>query len=383
MSQTVNKDDRSQVEIECKWPSTLNKDGYVFREDIDKSRNALIVPKAVLNELAVSEYRYVEVSAAGNYEDVTLALQVLTFEDVPASGPPWKASLRTNLMDELPGDPPAVPVRISSLDIKYSDQKLESYPGYSDDIVEYDYCYLSESVISDVDAEPTEYVEVYNPEHGGRMPLRVRELRDIENDETKALMSGQARNVLQVETGDKVSVRECVHAQPPQPKWWERTLATIVGFRELGLRVQTGRDRDEHRNVVRISEDVMEILAVESGDQIILEWGGTPTSVRCLPPENTDLDPMEILIPSTVRDRDQFDVSIHDSVHVRRNVLYILKKQVAFSTLGILGVVVGGLQVAVILNLSLIVASLLILFTSFFMIWLLMLPERQRCARGD
>lgn len=381
MSEHRVADTQSQIVIECSWPSTLENEGYVFKNDIDKSRNALIVPQAVLEKLSISEYSYVKASVGP--QSFQLTLQVLSFEEVPTDGPPWKASLRTNLMDELPGDPPAIPVRIAPSSIKYSTKELESYPGYSDDIVEYDYCYLSESVISEVNAASGEFIEIFSPEHGGRMPLRVRKLRDSEKNKTKARMSGQARNVLQLETGDKVGVRECVHAQPSHPKWWEQILIPIVGYRELGLRVQIGLDRDEHRNVVRISEDVMEILAVESGDQIILEWGGTSTSVRCLPPINDDLKSMAIQIPSTVRDRDQFDVSIHDSVHVRRNTLYILKKKVALSTLGILGVIVGSLQIAILLNLSGIATVLLIVFTSFFVVWLLMIPERQRCARGD
>jgi hypothetical protein len=122
--------------------------------------------------------------------------------------------------------------------------------------------------MSDINIEPTEYVEIYSPEHGGRMPLRVRKLREGENSEAKARMSGQAKNVLQMDTGDRVRVRECVHARPSGPRWWEQILAPIVGFRELGLRVQTGLDRDEHRNVIRVSEGVIEIIAVEPGDQM-------------------------------------------------------------------------------------------------------------------
>jgi hypothetical protein len=64
-----------------------------------------------------------------------VVLQVLSFEDVPDNGPPWKASLRTNLIDKVPGDPLINPVQISPLDAKQSPQVLQSYPGYSDDIV--------------------------------------------------------------------------------------------------------------------------------------------------------------------------------------------------------------------------------------------------------
>jgi len=372
----------SPVTVTCDWPSSLDDNGYTFSEGVDKSRNAIVVPGAVLDTLGIEECEYVEATSASNPATPGVILQILSFEDVPDDESETKASIRTNLMDEIPGDQPDERVILRKIEIDSPDEFLKSYPGYSDDIVKYDYCYLSDEINSEIGIEPGEYIESYNPQHGGRMPLKARKLRDRDRPD-KIRMSGQARNVLQLETGDEVRVRECVHARPSQIRWWERILGWFVGFRELGLRVQIGRDRDEHRNAVRLSEDVMELLAVDPGDQIVLEWNGTPTSVRCLPPVEGDLESMGVKVPSTIRDRDGFDVSIHDSVHVRRNMLYILRKQVALSTLGILGVLIGSLQVAIYLELSTIQAVPLAIFTSFIVVWLLLLPERQRCAVGN
>lgn len=370
-----------EIELACHWPSTLEKQGYVFKDEIDKSRNALVVPQPVLDKLGISEYEYIKIHSTSVDEDKDIILQALSFENTPDECLPWKASLRTNLMDKLPGEQPDDLITIEAYSVDSSDG-LPVYPGYSDNISEYDYCYLSEHLRETVDVVAGDYVEAYNPKHGGRMPLRVRELRATDGED-KIRMSGQARNVLQADIGDDIRVRECVHAQSAQLRWWERVLAPIVGFRQLGLQVRRGLDRDEHRNVVRISEDVMELLAVDEGDQIVLEWNGTSTTVRCLPLEREELNSMDVMVPSTVRDRDQFDVSIHDALHVRRNTFYILRKQVALSTLGILGVVVGSIQVAIYLDLAITTAILLILIMSIFVVWLLLLPERQRCARGD
>ena len=367
------------METVCYLPLTLEDQGYVFREEIDKGRNALVVPQPVLDRLEASEYEYVTLSETGETQNQSIHLQVLSFEDTPVEGPPWKASLRTNLLDKLSAEHSADSLAIRKYDVRSSDQ-LVSYPGYSDDINEYNYCYLSEQVRSAVGVTLEDYVEVYNPEHGGRMALKVQPLRATDAAE-KVRMSGQARNVLQTDTGDEVRVRECVHAQPARLRWWERVLNPIVGFRQLDLKVRRGLDRDEHRNVVRISEDLIELLAIDPGDQIMLEWNGTSTAVRCLSPEYGDLKSMEIKVPSTIRDR--FDVSIHDALHVRRNTLYILRKQVAVSTLGILGVTVGTLQVAIYFDLSITAAFLISLIMSIVVVWLLLLPERQRCARGD
>jgi antitoxin component of MazEF toxin-antitoxin module len=371
----------STIELECHWPSTLEKQEYIFNEETDKSRNALVVPKSVLDDIGISEYGYVKLSVANKSSVQDVILPALSFEETPDEDPPRKASLRTNLMDQLPGQQPEDTLKVEAYSVLSSDA-LPAYLGYADDIYEYDYCYLSESVRETVGAAVGDYVEAYNPEHGGRMALRVRALRTTDNAD-KIRMSGQARDVLQIDIGDEVRVRETVHAQPTQLRWWERALSPLVGFRQLGLQVRRGSDRDEHRNVVRISEDVMELLAVDQGDQIVLEWNGTSISVRCLPPRDDDLESMEIKVPSTVRDMDQFDVSIHDAVHVRRNPYYILRKQVAVSTLGILGVIVGSFQVASYLNLAITTAILQSIIMSIFVIWLLLLPERQRCARGD
>lgn len=368
-----------EIEISCYLPLTLEGQGYVFRDQIDKGRNALVVPQPVLDSLEISEYEYVTLSETGETQKQSIHLQVLSFEDIPVKGSPWKASLRTNLLDKLSAEHSADSLTIKPYNVRSSDQ-LISYPGYSDNIYEYNYCYLSEQVRAAVDATLGDYVEVYNPEHGGRMALRVRPLRATDEAD-KIRMSGQARNVLQTDTGDEVRVRECVHAQPAQLRWWERVLTPIVGFRQLDLKVRRGLDRDEHRNVVRISEDLIELLAIDPGDQIMLEWNGTSTAVRCLSPEYDNLESMEIKVPSTIRDR--FDVSIHDALHVRRNTLYILRKQVALSTLGILGVIVGTLQLAIYLDLAITTAFLISLIMSIVVVWLLLLPERQRCARGD
>lgn len=368
-----------RVEIECLWPTDLEEAGYEYQSPEDKYRNAIILPQDVMDDLGVTQFGYVEATpTSGPHREEKTILQALSFQSTPDRAGELRASLRTNLMDNVGITPDDSTVAIRNHVVSQT-RPIPNYAGYSDDVTGYDICYLGAGERDEIGIGVGEAVEVYNPDTGGRFPLSVRELRQHEPNR-KMRMSGQARNVLQRTTGDEVVVRKPVHARPASYSATEQILNHIVGFRQLGLRVSAGRDRDEHRNAVRLSPDVMELIAVEPGDQVILEWNNQKTSVRCLEPVDDDLDSMTIKIPSTVRDR--LDVSIYDAIHVRRNMGYKFQQQIALSTLGIIGVFVGSIQASIYVGLAPSQMIPMIVLLSILVVWLLLLPERRRCGRG-
>lgn len=377
----------SEVTVECDWPSTFE----AYRNRHDELRNAIVIPQSCFDDLDVPPFSYVEaVPESESFVDTDPAVfHAVAFDEMNVDGPPYPAALRTNLMREVgEGREPTRKLRLRPLtrdggrELPESDL-LDVYRAYATDTDSHFKCYLHSTVRDDLRVSEGDFVECYNVETGGRIPLRVASLHDDE-DSGKIRMDGHSRRVLQVGLDDQVRVRPCVHAFPARMGLVERLFDPFVGHRQVGLRVVAGRDRDEHRGIVRIDDDMMELLGVSPGDMVTIEWNGQRTSARCLLPEADDHDELSVRMPSTVRDK--IGVSIYDTAYLRRDMPYVFSKSVALSTFGILGVVLGGLRVSefVATNFGLVLDPVFVLLViglvSVLVIWLILLPERRKCT---
>jgi hypothetical protein len=192
--------------------------------------------------------------------------------------------------------------------------------------------------------------------------------------------------------------------------------------------VRPGLDIDEERRIDRVEPDTRNLLGIENGDRIVIEWGGQEHNVKCLDlPDSVDVDPESatsdelsqveddspngegtstsilsgnhssnhIYMPST--ERKAVNACIEDLVKVRRDMQYTMGKQVSVSILGILGAFIAGgpiftqiqsfvpevlgasLPSIVIAGVGIISSGLFFIFGSLFLIWILMYPKRQEC----
>lgn len=230
-------------------------------------------------------------------------------------------------------------------------------------------------------------VELYNSETGGRIAVTVGFPHS--NPEVVRL-DVRSRQALDLTTGDDVGVRDISITRRTAFGIKRWLLKRMVDTRQMPFYVQLGPDQDEYRNIVRISVDMMNFLGVEEGQDVTLTWRGQTTKAQCLATEFGDGDPPNtIKVPATKRD--EIDVSVHDSVVVERDMWSIFREQMAVSTLGIFGVIIGTLQIAPLLDVQWLVnrlglvpagvgTAVLLVVVSVFVVWILLMPVRQQCT---
>lgn len=380
------------VVVECRRPFDFPDVAYA--EHDDQFRNAALLPRSVLDDLDVAPHEYVRLRLHDAVDDTGtgVVLPAVPFEPagehVPGDHPP--VALRTNLTEKLrDGLEPGTLLAVTA--VERPQRELQVGRGY-DDNRGAGICYLAPSVRDAVGVSPDEPVELCNPVDGGRSVLHTATLSEEDVNEGMVRFDGHIQEALDVGFGERVSVRSPSSHEPVEPSIRERLLGWLIDYREVHLRVELGLDRDEYRNVVRMQEDTMQFLGIDPGDRIVMTWNGKRLSTQCLlPPEGVSVPDASLLVAST--DRDPVDVSLYDTVTVRRDMGHILKQQVAVSTLGILGVVFGVFQAANAATLddmlvaefgpfgTIVVLAAVAALASVLVIWLLLFPERQKCSR--
>lgn len=351
----------------------------------DKMRNCLLLPKPLLKQVNADNFSYVkaDTECETDWEDST-ELYVIAVNDVISRN---RAGLRTNLLSEI--DP-----ELSfgdSICITKSERSvvrpLTVKRAFADEHVGRR-CYLHPDLFDMLGIDKGEQVEVFSLETGGRSSLPVWESQVPNEGRQIVSVDGHTRRVLDIEVGDQVGVRNDSNDRNLRGLR-ERLFSFFVNYRETALRVLPGFDRDEHRNIARINRDMMEFLGIEPGDKVKIRWQGDKATVQCLlPPEGENVAPLSIRLPSTERDR--VGVSIYDSLELQRDTGYVFKKQIALSTLGVLGVIIGMFGILDSVRFDPVVSFLgteasvalfvfAVLLVSVVVIWILLYPERQRC----
>jgi len=396
---------------------------HCFKEG-DKFRYAIIVPKAVLSKLCnTSQYEYVKLSTPETETSGTLA-QIITFSEehdlneFSTDDGIYYSCVRTKLQREIglepDGDEDEIPIeireyntlaldslsihRVSAWEQEARDITTEGLAGY---ITEEDFDKVEELNRGDI-------CELINPETGARIQLPIEPYKHKQRENKTIRLNGITRKLLRVDSkdeGENNTIQMRVLTEFDQENenldrfyiWIGRL---FVDYSYSQFRVLSGYDRDEGRNVVRMNEDAMKGLGIEENDRIIMSWlkeTEKKRNVRCQSgwEEDMELEPAEssessygeeeslsIRVPST--ERDNLNISVGDSIRVRRDMRYQAGKQVALSAFGILGVIVGTNQL---INMIYNQISLIYIGTSIFSIivlsvvtvWLIMSPIRQKC----
>ena len=385
------------VVVRCERPSGFPDDA--FRDEYDWFRNAIVLPPYVFRELGVDPFCYLEAIPNEEPYDWGAAVVVfaVAFEETMdrdrTARLGHEAVIRTNLMNEIS---PLLEVdneiRLRPVADRPTDE-LRAMRSYADQFSG-EVCYVHPDVRSDIGVDVGATVEAHHTVTGGRHHLELRELRSDRESTDVVRIDGHSRRVLDVELGETVRLRKPKDVEPTRRGFETRLLDGLVGRRAVSLRVLPGLDRDEYRNIARINADTMRFLGIESGDIVTIEWKGRTATIRCMdPPEGTSVPPLSILLPSTERDR--IDVSIYDACTVYRDVGYVFRKHLSLSTLGVLVVLLGAVQVvdvgAAIEGVSsagelvalTVVAVLTVAAVALATVWLMLYPERQRCAQFD
>lgn len=336
-------------------------------------------------------------------------------------------SIRTNMLQQVYGTEYRPELVIEPLSVETFERVV--YPEYADETPTGYNCYLSAEDIEEAPFEAGDVVEVRSEQSGGRLPLTVHELNpswklDRRIDEPVVGVDGYSRRILGIEKKQigsvSLSVYRSVQAETVRPSWRAWLLGRLVGAESTRLRVESGISRDEYNGIGRVSADTMASLGVDPGDVIVLAWNGRSTRVRCLetpgrasetPAARHDdesvfpghvttseepssggraaadpaVESLTIKLPHTVRDA--IGVNIGDGVVVRRDVSYMLRKRIALSLFGIIGIFVGGLQIGLLFSplatVELLLLAVTLVLTAGFAVWLVFYPERQRTTRSS
>jgi len=380
------------IEVTCLRPaSDFSADIYRQQEHI--LGNAVAVPTHVFDEMGVEPFCYIR--ARYHPDDAGKLVYAIPFSD--SYNPDENViAISTNLMDGIdPNLGVGEEIEIEPVDAPCSDP-LTVYRPYSD--LRAGTCYLDPEVLSNIDVEKGEEVEVYNTETGGRVTLTADTLFENDRDTEKVRLNLHSTKIIDVDFGDTIKVRKAVDidgegsntiiqkVQNSISRLEDRLLEFFVGSRKVRLKVEQGKDQDEYRGIIRVDSSTMSYLGVEEKDRVIADWKGTEISVQCLPKSDGGEEPLAVLVPSTVRD--QLEVSNFDGINVWRDRGYIFQKRIAISLLGILGVVFGTFQIATVSTISSILlervgvlGNLLILLgvsalLSLPVMWFLLLPAR-------
>lgn len=393
-------------------------------KDGDKFRYAIIVPKTVLSQLKnTNEYEYVELFSPESSTSGTLA-QIITFSEehdpneFSTDDGVYFSCVRTKLQREIGLEPNDDEEEIP-IEIRESDPVvLESLRIHRDSAWEQETRditteglagYITEDDFHNVAAlNRGDICELINPETGSRIQLPIESYEHKQRENKTIRLNGITRKLLRVDSkdeGQNNTIRMRVLTEVDQGDRKLDRLFTWIGRRFVDysysqLRVLPGYDRDEGRNVVRMNEDAMKGLGIEENDRIVMSWlkeTEKKRNVRCQSgwEEDKKLEPAEssessygeeeslsIRVPST--ERDALNISVGDSIRVRRDMRYQAGKQVALSAFGILGVIVGTNQL---INMIFDQISLTYIGTSIFSVlvlsvatvWLIMSPIRQKC----
>ena len=374
--------------VKCRRPFDFDDDAY--EEYDDQFRNSAFLPSHLFDDLGVEPYEYVRVSEHG-HEGEGVVIQAVPFDPVTSEreeGYPL-AALRTNLTEKIrDGLSRNTLLDVTATDCPYREMQVGR--GY-DDNRGAGICYVTPSAKRAVGADEDDPIELYNPVDGGRSILETSPLSADDANESVVRVDGHIQETLGVEFGNTVRMRAPADSDTVDPSLKERLLRPLVDYREGHLRGELGLDRDEYRNVVRMNQDTMQFLGIDPGDRVVMRWDGTQLSTQCLlPPDGTSVPDSAILVAST--DRDPIDVSLYDTVVVRRDMGDKLKQEVAVSMLGILGVIFGVFQAADAATLDdMLVASIgplgallalcgVAAFLSVFVTWLMLFPQRQKSS---
>lgn len=366
-----------------------------FAEFNDQFRNAVVLPRPLFDRLGIEPYGYVAVAPETDAEAEQTGSRVVHAVPFGQETPvvrvdgAWVVAARTNvLVGACEGGVGDDRIRIGPIDSP-SSGALTVRRTYDDEVAERA-CYVSPTTCRRVGLDDGDRVEVFNPGDGGRKLVAVSERPEVGEGDVR--LDARSRLTLGVDLGDSVVVRRAVDLRSPAPTLRGRALERLVGYREVPLRVEFGLDRDEYRNVARLSAEMMAFLGIDPGDRLVVDWKGQTAVTQCLsPPPDEAVSPVSILLPSTERDR--VNVSIGDTVSARRDMGHVFRKRIALSTLGILGVTFGVFQGVGAVGLASILvqrlgvgATLLALLAlsgviSLLVVWLLLFPERGKCAR--
>ncbi|CQH63749.1 uncharacterized protein HHUB_4176 (plasmid) [Halobacterium hubeiense] len=352
--------------------------------------NAIVLPPSMFKEMNVDPYCYIR-ARYENGESGKILYAIPFSSDY--KGDSKVVAISTNLMKGINPDLEVKDkIKIEPIDTPCSDS-LTVYRPYSDPYQ--GVCYLDPDVLSKMNIEKGNEVEVYNTQTGGRVKLIADTLFESDQNPEKVRIDLHSRDILDIDFGETVRVRPVVDADDENKstlipgvfgKFHDKLLEFFVGSRQVLLRVKQGNDQDEYRGIIRVNESTMGYLGVEENDRLTIEWKGKKESVQCLPTSDDDTEPLTVQVPSTIRDN--IEVSNFDGVNVRRDRWYIFQKQISVSLLGILGVVFGTFQIATVTSISGIllekvgiIGNLLLLLgvsavLSIPVIWSLLLPVR-------
>ena len=380
----------AEAVVRCRRPFDFGDDAY--RHYDDQFRNAVLFPPALFEEIGAEPYGYVRVTPIErNGGAILYAAPFDPVEDVSDPDGLRPVAIRTNLSEQVrPGIESGDRLRVEAVDQPESGS-ITVARGY-DDNRGAGICYLQPSLKRELGVAPDGPVELYDPASGGRAILDAADLPEDLHNRDVVRIDGHIQQALQVEFGNAVRARKPVEYNSGTRSPLTRVLEWLIDYREVHLRVELGLDRDEYRNVVRMQQDTMEFLGIEPGDRIVMRWNGERVTTQCLlPPDGVSVPEASLLIAST--DRDAVDVSLYDTVVVRRDMGHVFRKRISLSTLGILGVVFGTFQVAGVAGFDDVLradigpyGTMAVLLgtavvVSVFVMWLLLLPERQRCSR--
>lgn len=379
------------IRVTCLRPDSdfdTSPDCYQRREHM--LGNAIILPPDLFEEMGVEPFCYIR-ARYGEDEEGKVIYAIPFSSDYDAAEN--AIAISTNLMKEIdPNLGVRDEIQIEPVNAPCSDP-LTVHRPYSDphDGV----CYLDPKVLSDIDVESGEQIEIYNTETGGRVTLIADTLFKNDQSLKKIRLDLHSTEILDINFDDTVRVRAAVEIEhASKSSYLTNTIKMLknsildyfVGSRQVLLRVKPGLDQDEYRGIIRVNRSTMGYLGVEEKDRIMLKWKGRETSVQCLPKSDDTTEPLTVLVPSTVRD--QIEVSNFDGVSVWRDRWYIFQKRIAISFLGILGVVFGTFQITTATSISEVlidevgvIGNLLVLLSlsavlSIPVIWFLLLPVR-------
>lgn len=401
----------------------------------DKFRYAVIVPQSTLAELEhTDEYEYVRVTPDEKTDDGALA-QILPFSDdhdttefSSADGIPY-ACIRTKLQQEIGLEPDTDrnddnmyvalqecdTTTLNGLDV----HRVSAWEQQERDITTEGLAgYITADDMDSLDKlQSGDLCEILNTETGDRIQLPIETYNHKNRRRNTIRLDGITRHLLDIESkdegdgdGDSVRLRVLPDAgEESSPvervsDWIDRRLDWVgrrfVDYSVSNFQVLPGYDRDEGRNVIRMNRDAMKGLGIDENDRVLLSWFNEERkrrTVRCQSgwDEDTELEPettsessygegesLSVRVPST--ERDDLNISIGDSIRIRRDMRYQAGKQVSLSAFGILGVIVGTNQLINMLfdepSLQYVLISVLsVVVLSVVTVWLIMSPIRQKC----
>ncbi|MFB6090505.1 MAG: hypothetical protein ABEJ97_05545 [Halobellus sp.] len=420
----IDLSESDEVEAVCDTISAFHDTSW--EDDLDKLSNWVILPEELLDRLGIEEYDYVDVRAADAADADARSLLAASFASHhPAE---WhradegrhKVCIRTNLQDDIgcsveegnsrvvisPSDVPSRTMTVRR-ETSYAQQQQQGY-------IDHDVCHLHRDFFEgddvEIDIDPGEYVEAINQTNGRRIQLRAKEYVQKQFGADDIRLHNDIAALLDVSPVDadgtshtvKIRSTEALARQPERSLF--RRAATrlgefFVGYSAMHIRVLPGYDQDERRNTVRVDRTVIEQLGIEPGDRVVISWRDESLTAKCLPPlardervvtEADDPDHLlrivdrndghpEIFIPST--ERDKVEMSVNDSVEIRRDMKYTVGKNVVVSIFSILAVVVGVQQLVTMRapDASLLRIGLLLVPSILVVLYAVLWTERQKC----